>query len=147
MFAKTHAMPTSGPVIIVEDDVDDYELILLAFKSIGVTNEIIFFRNGEKALNYLLGLSRNPFIILCDINMPGMNGFELREAINENDRLKKKSVPFIFLTTSDRMSDVNKAYKLTVQGYFTKPDNLPALTDSLKSIIDYWKQCKHPAKD
>ena len=115
-------MPMSGPVMIVEDDVDDYELLLHAFQSIGLTNEIVFFQNGEKALNYLLGASRNPFIIFCDINMTGMDGFELREAINEREHLRKKAVPFIFLTTSSRMSDVNKAYKLTVQGYFTKPD-------------------------
>jgi CheY-like chemotaxis protein len=127
-------MPTSGPVIIVEDDAEDNELILLAFKSIGVTNEIIFFRNGEKALDYLLGTSRNPFIILCDINMPGMDGFELREAINENDYLKKKAVPFIFLSTSERMSDVDKAYRSTIQGYFTKPDTLAGLTNDLKTI-------------
>ena len=84
IFVKTPLMPTSGPVIIVEDDVDDYELIELAFKSLGVTNEIVFFRNGEKALDYLLNTPRNPFIILCDVNMPGMDGFELREAIKTN---------------------------------------------------------------
>jgi CheY-like chemotaxis protein len=140
-------MPTSGPVIIVEDDAEDNELILLAFKSIGVTNEIIFFRNGEKALDYLLGTSRNPFIILCDINMPGMDGFELREAINENDYLKKKAVPFIFLSTSERMSDVDKAYRSTIQGYFTKPDTLAGLTNDLKTIVDYWRKCRLPSKN
>ena len=140
-------MPTSGPVLIVENDEDDYELMLLAFQSIGVRNEIVFFRNGEKALNYLLGETRNPFLILCDINMPGMGGFELREAINEREQLKKKAVPFIFLTTSERMSDVNKAYELTVQGYFTKADTLPALTGQIKAIVDYWRACKHPSKD
>lgn len=140
-------MPTSGPVIIVEDDVEDYELILLAFKSIGVTNEIVFFPDGEKALDYLLAVRRNPFIILSDINMPGMDGFELREAINESEYLRNKTIPFIFLSTSNRLSDINRAYKMTVQGFFTKPDNLPELTNSLKSIVEYWRRCKHPAKD
>jgi CheY-like chemotaxis protein len=147
IFVKTPLMPTSGPVIIVEDDADDYELIELAFKSLGVTNEIVFFPNGEKALDYLLNTPRNPFIILCDVNMPGMDGFELREAINENDYLKKKAVPFIFLSTSDRVSDINKAYTLTVQGYFTKPDSLAGLTNELKAIVDYWRKCKHPSKN
>jgi CheY-like chemotaxis protein len=140
-------MPTSGPVIIVEDDADDYELILLAFKSLQVTNEVVFFRNGENVLDYLMHTPKNPFIILCDVNMPGMNGFELREAIIESDYLKKKAVPFIFLSTSDRISDVNKAYKLTVQGYFKKPDNLLELTNELKTIVDYWRHCKHPTKN
>lgn len=140
-------MPTSGPVIIVEDDVDDYELILSAFKSIELKNEIVFFQDGEKALNYLLQVSRNPFIILCDINMPGMDGFELIKAINGSEYLKNKTIPFIFLTTSNRISDINKAYKLTAQGYFTKPDNLPALTNDLKAIIEYWRKCRHPYKN
>jgi len=139
-------MPINGPVIIVEDDDEDHELIVLALRSIGVTNEIVFFQSGEKVIDYLLKESRNPFIILCDVNMPGMDGFELREAINESDYLKKKTIPFIFLSTSNRESDINKAYRLTVQGYFTKPDNLSELTSDLKAIIEYWRRCRHPFK-
>ena len=140
-------MPTTGPVIIVEDDDEDHDLIVFALRSIGVTNEIVFFQNGENVLDYLLEKSRNPFIILCDVNMPGMDGFQLREAINESEYLKKKTIPFIFLTTSNRESDINKAYRLTVQGYFTKPDNLSELTNDLKAIVEYWRKCRHPAKD
>ena len=140
-------MPTTGPVIIVEDDDEDHDLIVFALRSIGVTNEIVFFQNGENVLDYLLQLRQNPFIILCDLNMPGMDGFELREAINESEYLKKKTIPFIFLTTSNRESDINKAYRLTVQGYFTKPDNLSELTNDLKAIVEYWRKCRHPAKD
>lgn len=141
---KLLAMPTSGPVIIVENDTDDYQLIRSALKLIDVKNEIVFFQNGEDALNYLLQTPRNPFIILCDLNMPGMDGFELREAINEREQLKNKATPFIFLTTSNYPHHINKAYQLAVQGYFTKPDTFPALTKDLKAIVDYWRKCRHP---
>lgn len=137
-------MPASGPIVIVENDLEDQEVLAHMLESIGVKNELRFFDNGKLALDYLRTMSRQPFLILCDINMPLMNGLELREQICNNAYLREKSIPFIFLTTSSNYRDIKKAYELTVQGYFKKQDTYGALKKDLEDIIAYWSKCKHP---
>jgi response regulator RpfG family c-di-GMP phosphodiesterase len=73
-----------------------------------------------------------------------MTGIELRQKINSNDTLKKKCIPFIFLTTNPDLSVISKAYELLIQGYFVKPTKLDDLKCMLARIIDYWKICKFP---
>jgi CheY-like chemotaxis protein len=137
-------MAKSGPIIIVEDDLDDQEFITMALKSAGVKNSHTIFINGKLALDYLLVTEEKPFIIVCDINMPVMNGFELRQKINENAYLRQKSIPFIFLTTSDSHNEVVYAYELTIQGFFKKPGSLDELTNTMKEVVGYWRKCRHP---
>ena len=132
------------PIVIVEDDVDDQFLIQRVFERIGVGSELLFFANGKDALEYLLTTEKETFLILCDINMPVMNGLELRAKINTNELLRRRSIPFIFLSTAARPSDVMQAYELTVQGFFVKESTLVEMEDSLKAIIRYWMKCKHP---
>jgi CheY-like chemotaxis protein len=83
--------------------------------------------------------------ILCDINLPGMNGFEFKSEIDNDFKLMEKSIPFIFFSTAATKPIVTEAYtKMTVQGFFQKNDNIEELKYSLKTIIEYWKLCKHP---
>ena len=67
-------MNKTGPIIVIEDDSDDQELLVMVFKELGFKNEIIFFEDGEAALDYLIKSDVEPFIILSDINMPKLNG-------------------------------------------------------------------------
>lgn len=135
---------TNGPLIIVEDDLDDQEIIKEVFNSLGVKNTLLLFTDGFEALTYLQTTTDQPFLILCDINLPKLNGLELREEINKDERLRKKSVPFVFFSTNASPSAVEKAYDLTVQGYFLKDHTLQQLQNTLSLIISYWSQCKHP---
>jgi CheY-like chemotaxis protein len=137
-------MAVTGPIIIIEDDQDDQEFITGVFKNLEITNELRFFRNGEEALNYLRITTDQPLLILCDVNMPGINGLEFREAINSDEYLRRKSIPFIFLSTSAASYAVRQAYDLNVQGFFQKQNSLQDLQSLVKLIIDYWKTCKHP---
>lgn len=140
-------MPKSGPIVIVEDDADDQYLIQRTFEKLKVKNKTRFFTNGKDALEYLENLEtlkENPFIILCDINMPVMNGLELKENIHKNERLRKRSIPFIFLTTSAQKADVDKAYSMMVQGYFEKSASMEEFEGIIRLIIKYWTDCKHP---
>ena len=132
------------PIIIIEDDQDDCDLISNAFHDIGVSNEIKFFPNGLEALHYLQVTSERPYLILSDVNMPLMNGFDLKQQIVNNPELKKKAIPFVFFSTSARQSEVGKAYDMMAQGYFLKSHNYNALKMQIKTIIDYWSLCKHP---
>ena len=137
-------MPNSGPIMIVEDDVDDQEILADLLKKIDVHNEIRFFNNGQEALDYLKTTSDNPFIILSDVNMPVMNGLEFRQSIIHNDYLKQKSIPFVFLTTTGNPISIEQAFYYNVQGFFQKANSFSEMQDMLKLIIDYWRVCKHP---
>ena len=137
-------MAKEGPIIIVEDDADDHELLKEAFIKLEVDNELRFLNNGQEALDYLTSTKEQPFMILSDINMPVMDGLTLAETINSNDYLKSKSIPFIIFTTTENPLIVNRAYKLSVQGYFKKQNSFDELLQDLKLLVDYWVKCKHP---
>jgi CheY-like chemotaxis protein len=137
-------MAKTGPIIIVEDDQEDQEVIAEVLRSIGVTNSLNFFDNGKLALEYLLETTDRPFIIICDINMPIMNGLELRDEINKNEYLTRKSTPFIFYTTHAEKHAVERAYLMSVQGFFQKPSTITEMQELLQQITSYWMSCHHP---
>ena len=138
-------MNKNGEIIVIEDDIDDQELFTEIFKELEVINEIIFFDNGDEALEYLLQMGIEPFLILSDINLPKLNGFELRERVFTNKELSKKCIPYIFFTTSASKEAVTNAYAFSAQGFFLKSSNYQDLQDSIKSILDYWKRCYSPS--
>ena len=135
---------TSGPIIYIDDDIDDRLIFKEVVESFGLNNQLIFFDNGQQFLDFIYVSKVQPLLIVCDINMPVMNGFELRKAIMEDDTLKKKSIPFIFYTTSISSREIELAYELTVQGYFKKASGIDEIRSTLKMVIDYWCVCKHP---
>ena len=90
-------MNKNGEIIIIEDDADDRELFAEIFTALKINNEIRFFTNGIDALEYLEKPEIEPFLILSDINMPKLNGFELRQRVFTNTELSKKCIPYIFL--------------------------------------------------
>ncbi len=137
-------MSLKGPIISVEDDMDDQFLIRQILEGMDVLNEVIFFSNGQEALQFLETTQRQPFLILCDINMPIMNGIELRDHISKSDYLRQKSIPFVFLSTVARPEYVRFAYNTSVQGFYKKGNTYSELQQQLKCIVDYWKHCLHP---
>ncbi|GEO12087.1 response regulator [Segetibacter aerophilus] len=137
-------MKTFHPILIIEDDADDCELIESALDSIGVKNERKCFNNGQDALEYLQTTDEKTFLILSDVNMPVLNGLKLKEIINTNDKLRTQSIPFVFLSTSNSKKDINAAYDLLAQGFFTKPNSFGDLIDLLKNVTNYWETARHP---
>ncbi|HMI77207.1 MAG TPA: response regulator [Ferruginibacter sp.] len=137
-------MNKTGPIIIIEDDKDDQEVLDKIFTALDYKNEIIYFTEGEKALEYLTSTAIEPFIILSDINMPKLNGMELREKIHTNEDLRIKCIPYLFFTTSAEQKHVVDAYSKSVQGFFVKPSSIEKLKHSLKVIVEYWQECESP---
>lgn len=137
-------MSLNGPIIIIEDDEDDQFLFREAFHGIGVKNDLHFFSSCKEALDYLLITDEKPFIIISDINIPGKTGLEMKKEINKNDYLRKKSIPFVFLTTSKNPQTIAQAYEMQIQGYFQKPNIMKDLKARLSCIIKYWQECLHP---
>jgi DNA-binding response OmpR family regulator len=138
-------MNTSSPIIILEDDIDEHELLAEAFKNIQVQYHLKFFTDGEAFLQYLNTTSENPILILSAVNLHKLNGLDVRRQIQANEYLRKKGIPFIFFTVKDDSSVIMKAYDLTVQGYFIKENSMDAIQRQLKLILDYWNECRHPS--
>ncbi|WP_221391781.1 response regulator [Dyadobacter sp. NIV53] len=137
-------MSLKGPIIAIEDDADDQFLLITAVAELKIPNRIVFFENGLEALGYLESTQEQPFLILCDINMPVMNGLELREQIDQNEYLKKKSIPFVFLSTADNPNIIEAAYHSKIQGFYKKLSNFKDYKKQIRIIVDYWEHCLHP---
>src|SRR5687768_999071 len=114
-------MNKSGPIIIIEDDMDDQDIFTEVFSDLNYSNEIKFFTDGRLALQYLIDTEIEPFIIFSDINMPKLSGMELRDKVHENEDLRLKSIPYLFFTTAAEQQDVVDAYSKSIQGFFIKP--------------------------
>ena len=137
-------MNKNGTIVIVEDDPDDQEMFTLVFKDLNYKNEILFFNDGQEALTYLTGKTGEPFIVFSDINMPRLNGLELRNQILENEDIRLKTIPYLFFTTSAEQAAVIDAYSKSIQGFFIKPSSFQGLKSLLKIIVEYWQNCESP---
>lgn len=138
-------MNSRGPVVIIEDDFDDQQLLSEVFAKLNYTNEVVFFDDGYKALDYVNKSEVRPFLILSDVNMPRIDGLELRNKVHNNAELNVKCIPYLFFTTTAQQDFVTKAYSLSVQGFFKKPTNYSDLERTIKLIMDYWKECISPS--
>ncbi|HEU4554795.1 MAG TPA: response regulator [Chitinophaga sp.] len=137
-------MPLSGPILIIDNDLEDQGFITTVLHQIDPAIHFHCFYNGQDALDYLVKTTEHPFLIICDVHMQGMSGLELRKSINDNEQLRKKSIPFVFLSDYATEKNVNEAYDMTVQGFFEKANTQQDLQHQLHLIINYWKSCLHP---
>ena len=135
----------TGPIILIDDDGDDKDVFQDILKDLKVSNPLIWFQNCDDAFSYLKTTSEQPFIIFCDLNLPGLPGIECKRQIDDDKELRKKSIPFVFCSTTADQKTVNEAYtKMTVQGFFQKKNTYSELKETIKVIVAYWEECKHP---
>jgi CheY-like chemotaxis protein len=135
-----------NPILIVDDDTDELEMINEAWTHLKIARPIYFFNSGNALIEYLLSTSETPFFILCDVNLPSETGFDIKKRITESTELKYKSVPFIFWSTAASEKQVQYAYDLPAQGFFFKPGNFTELCDTFNTILDYWQKSQHPKR-
>jgi CheY-like chemotaxis protein len=135
-----------GPIWIVSEDPDDHELIQEMFTGQDFKNELVLFTGANGLLERLDAADEAPFIIISDANMPGMDGFELREQLLSAPNKKYHSVPFIFWSVAPSEAQIQKAYELKAHGFFVKEAAYEEWRQSLLMIINYWRKSKMPAK-
>lgn len=131
-------------VVIAEDDEDDFLLIKEAFKEAGLGYALHWTKDGEELLNYLFALkdeneSENeakPRLIILDLNMPKVSGFEALHEIKSHPNLRK--IPVVILTTSQSEDDVTQAYDLGVNSFIQKPIRFETLVDVIQTLDQYW---------
>ena len=138
------AFMNNNPIYIVDDDEDDQQIIKEAVAEIGLKNELKFFYTAEAVLNELRKSDLIPFIIISDINLPGMDGFTLREKILTETSMNDKSIPFIFWSTTASDAQVKRAFDLSAHGFFIKGRTFKELKEELGEIISYWSKSLAP---
>lgn len=127
--------------LVVDDNELDVEKILRGFAKINVANQVVCAGNGYEAFDVLRGTNgrekiRTPFVILLDVNMPRMNGFEFLEELRADKSLAH--APVFILTTSDTQDDVDTAFRFNVCGYIVKPVAMDEMLEALATLNMYW---------
>jgi len=135
-----------SPIVFIDNDTDDQLLFQEALTELGVSHPALFFGDGQAALDYLITTTQRPFLIISEMSMPGMSGIELRQQLEQDVALRKKSIPFIFMTYPMVEHLVEEAYELTIQGLFEKKTSFEAWKQQLQAILRYWTECQHPKR-
>jgi CheY-like chemotaxis protein len=133
-----------NPILIVDDDDDDLEMINDAWTKLKDPRPIYFFKSGDELIHFLRTSERAPFFILSDLNLPGETGFDIKSRIADDSQLRYRGVPFIFWSTAASEKQIQFAYDLPAQGFFIKPSNFDELCNTFKTILDYWQKSQHP---
>ncbi len=140
-------MQSSNPnftILLVEDDENDILLIKKALKRNYVDNPIHVARNGQEAMDYLMGKGefadreKHPFpdVVITDLKMPMVTGFELLSWIHEHPEYRV--IPTIVLSSSKHDLDVARAYNSGANTYMVKPSDFEEQAEMIKIIRDYW---------
>lgn len=137
-------MNRKGAIIIIEDDEEDRLILEEVFVSLECRNERKYFEDGASALDYFTTTDDQPFLILSDINMPKLSGFELREKLHNDAKLQLRCIPYLFFSTASDQKMVINAYSLSAQGFFVKQSSLKELEKTISIIIEYWSRCAAP---
>jgi CheY-like chemotaxis protein len=136
---------TEQPIILLaEDNPDHAELILTSLKMNHQQAQVIQLSDGEETLAYLQRRgayadaenSPRPTLILLDLRMPKVDGFEVLQWIKDSEDLK--CIPVVILTTSEAEQDMVRAYNLHANSYLVKPDDYDGLNELLHQLKVYW---------
>jgi DNA-binding NtrC family response regulator len=137
-------MNKNGSIVIVDDDVDDREILDEMFKELKLPNEVAYFESVQNALLYLRDPQTKPFIVISDLHLQELDGFELKEKITSDPVISAKSIPLIFVTTGTTRENLIRAYKASTQGIFIKPPQYDRWKTLIKNIYDYWQDAIAP---
>ena len=130
-------------ILYAEDNTNDIELTLTAFKDCNLANKVDVVRDGQEAIDYLFyrGKYENrekytPAFVLLDLKMPKMDGIEVLKIIRESEEYA--NLPVVMLTSSQIESDVYKSYELGVNAFVIKPIEFDEFVKAVKGIGYFW---------
>jgi CheY-like chemotaxis protein len=130
------AIPGGLRICLIDDDPDHVLIITRAIRELGDESTVHAASDGDEAMEWLRAADPLPDLVLLDINMPGLSGFDVLEAVKADERLK--AVPVVMLTSSDASADVARAYELGASGYISKPSYFHDLRAVLGNTLLYW---------
>ena len=131
-------------ILLVEDNPDDVDLTLRAFKKNNISNRVIVAKDGVEALDYLHGTGMYagrdvkdlPVVVLLDLKLPKINGMEVLRNIRQDELTRL--IPVVILTSSAEQKDVVEGYKLGANSYIRKPVDFEQFVEAVKLLGLYW---------
>jgi two-component system response regulator len=137
-------------ILLVEDNPDDVELTLRAFRKSKIANEIVVARDGVEALDYLFATgphtgrdtSSLPQLVLLDLKLPRLDGLQVLERIRGNP--KTKLLPVVILTSSTEQPDLVTGYSLGANSYIRKPVDFQEFVVAVRRLGLYWLLLNQP---
>ena len=137
-------MSSNKPILLVEDNRADQELIRRAVEKVTIAGELRIVEDGEEALAYLFrrgkyqdpAASPRPDLLLLDLNLPRIDGYQVLEEIRTDSKLRL--MPVVVLTTSRQEKDIIRSYELGCNSFIPKPQGLDPLTGLIQAIEEYW---------
>ncbi len=121
-------------LLLADDDPDDQELLAEAISDVLPGIDINFVQDGKSLFEQLNGETELPDLIIIDLNMPGLNGFECLNGIKENDDWKK--IPILIYSTSANPEQIDQTYKSGAAFYIQKPSSYPGIKKVADLIIN-----------
>jgi len=133
-----------GTILLVEDNPDDVELTMRAFRKNKIANNVVVARDGVEALDYLFGngayadrdTGDTPRIILLDLKLPKLDGLQVLERLRADERTKL--TPVVILTSSKEEHDLVSGYKSGANSYVRKPVDFNRFVEAVRHIGLYW---------
>ena len=137
-------------ILVVEDNKEEVILLQRAIERSGLGISAHFVGNGEEAIDYLSGMDRfgdrqrfpEPDVVLMDLKMPRKGGFEVLEWFRNLE--EGALIPVIVLTSSTHEADIQRAYSLGANTYFTKPTGFDEFQDVIRMLYEYWSRARRP---
>ena len=137
-------------ILLVEDNQDDEELALLAFKKGQVVNTVVVARDGVEALDYLFGtgphagrdVSALPQVMLLDLKLPKIDGLEVLRRVRADPRTRR--LPVVILTSSREEEDLIQGYELGANSYVRKPVDFTHFVEAVGQLQMYWLVLNEP---
>src|SRR5437868_6603362 len=131
-------------ILLVEDNMNDAEMTMMALTRNNVTNKIVHLKNGALALDFIFGkgelqgrdTSRKPKVILLHLTLPKVDGMEVLQQIKSNE--STRMIPVVVLTSSKEDPDIKRCYALGVNSYIVKPVDFEGFQKSVADLGFYW---------
>lgn len=131
-------------VLLVEDNADDEALTIRALRKANVANDIEVVRDGKEALDFLFCEGRHaarqespmPGLVLLDLKLPKLSGFEVLQRLRADPRTKL--IPVVVLTSSSQDEDVVRSYQWGANSYVRKPVDFTDFVDAVAKLGLYW---------
>ncbi|MEI6002179.1 response regulator [Paraburkholderia bengalensis] len=137
------------PILLVEDNVNDIELTLIALEKTRLANPVVSIRDGAEALDYLRREGQyadrkdeNPAVILLDKKLPKIDGHEVLRNVRADDKLKR--IPVVMLTSSREEKDLLRSYDLGVNAYVVKPVEFDDFMAAINDLGMFWAVLNEP---
>lgn len=131
-------------ILLVEDNPDDADLTLRAFKRNGIANDVVVASDGEEALDYLFATgahadrnpAANPTLVLLDLKLPKVSGLDVLRRMREDERTKR--IPVVVLTSSNEERDIITSYDLGANSFVRKPVDFSQFIEAARQLGLYW---------